>query len=148
MGASVSTSGDTVTISQSGLKSLVADFTHCIDLLPTMAILAATAEGTSVFSGIAKARLKESNRVSSIKDGLKRMGIEVVEEKYKLTITGGTLKGANIDSYNDHRIAMAFGVAGIIAGNTVIENAECVTKTYPRFWQDLKSLGGRVRIDG
>lgn len=147
MGASVSISGDTVTVSQSGLKSLVADFTHCIDLLPTMAVLAATAEGTSVFSGIAKARLKESNRVSSIKDGLKRMGIEVVEEKNKLTIIGGTPKGANIDSYNDHRIAMAFGVAGTITGNTVIENAECVTKTYPRFWQELKSLGGRVRID-
>lgn len=148
MGASVSISGGMVTVSQSGLKSLTADFTHCIDLLPTMSILAATAEGSSVFSGIAKARLKESNRVSSVKDGLQRMGIEVIEEENKLTITGGTLKGANIDSCNDHRIAMAFGVAGTIAGNTVIENAGCVSKTYPRFWQELKNLGGGVRIDG
>ncbi len=147
MGADVNICSDTVTVSQSGLRGLVADFTHCIDLLPTMAILAATAKGTSVFNGIAKARLKESNRVLSVKDGLTRMGIEILEEENKLTITGGKLKGAIIDSHNDHRIAMAFGIAGIIAGETTVENADCVNKTYPRFWQDLKCLGGKVKID-
>jgi len=147
MGADVKVSGNSVTVNQSNLTGLVADFTHCIDLLPTMAVLAATAEGTSVFSGIAKARLKESNRVAAVKEGLNRMGIKVAEEEDKLTIYGGRLKGATIDSHNDHRIAMAFGVAGAIAGETIVKNAKCVNKTYPRFWQDLESLGGRLKID-
>jgi len=147
MGADVSICGDTVTVSESNLKGLTADFTHCIDLLPTMAVLAAAAEGVSVFSGIAKARLKESNRVSALKDGLERMGIEVFEEENKFTVTGGRLKGATIDSFNDHRIAMAFAVAGAIAGGTTVENADCVNKTYPLFWQDLRSLGGTVKTD-
>jgi len=75
------------------------------------------------------------------------MGIAVTEEADRLTVTGGQPRGAVIDSHDDHRIAMAFAVLGMVAGETVIRGAECVSKTYPRFWEDLAALGGMVRLD-
>jgi 3-phosphoshikimate 1-carboxyvinyltransferase len=144
MGAIVEISSKNVTVSTGKLKAIETDLTDSIDLLPTLAALAALAEGQSVFKGIAKARLKESNRVLAMKDGLTRMGIEISEEEDRLLITGGKPIGTAIDSYKDHRIAMAFSIIGAAVGNTVITDAECVAKTYPTFWQDFKALGGKV----
>ncbi len=76
------------------------------------------------------------------------MGIEVKEEKDKLAITGSPARGALIDTRDDHRIAMAFSLLGSVVGDTIIDNAECVSKTYPEFWDMLKSIGGEVKIDG
>jgi 3-phosphoshikimate 1-carboxyvinyltransferase len=147
MGASVTEDENSITIGRSGLKPIKADLSDCIDLLPTMAVVAAVAEGTSQFTGIERARLKESNRVAAVKEGLERMGIAVTEEENTLLITGSPAKGAVIDSKGDHRIAMAFSLLGTVAGNIAIEGAECVSKTYPEFWDILKSLGGEVNID-
>jgi 3-phosphoshikimate 1-carboxyvinyltransferase len=105
------------------------------------------AEGQSLFYGIRRARFKESNRVTAIKEGLKRMNIPVVEEDDSLVITGGKPVGATINSYGDHRIAMAFSLLGAAVGNTTIEGAESVSKTYPQFWQTLESLGAKVEYD-
>ena len=58
------------------------------------------------------------------------------------------IQRAIIDTRNDHRIAMAFSVLGIVNGETVINNAECVTKTFPEFWEVIRSIGGEVKIDG
>ena len=113
-----------------------------------MVALAAVAEGESRFDGIGRARLKESDRVMSIKDGLEKMGITVTEKEDSLTISGGKPKGAVIESFDDHRIAMAFSILGAVAGNTIIENAGCIAKTYPDYWQVFESLGGRVKSDG
>lgn len=148
MGASVEINADLVTVRRSQLNAIRADLSHCIDLLPTVAVLAAVADGTSELSGIERARIKESNRVAAVKDGLERMGVKIEEERDKLTITGSNPKGSVIDSYDDHRIAMAFGILGTVAGETVINNAECVSKTFPQFWDILKSIGGKVEIDG
>ena len=74
------------------------------------------------------------------------MGVEVAEEEDTISITGTTVKSAVVDSNSDHRIAMAFSILGLLAGDTVIEGAECVSKTYPGFWDDLKSIEGRVVI--
>jgi 3-phosphoshikimate 1-carboxyvinyltransferase len=76
------------------------------------------------------------------------MEVKVAEEKERLLITGSNLKGAVIDSHDDHRIAMAFGILGALAGNTTISNAECVKKTFPEFWAILKSIGGRLKVNG
>ncbi|MFO8143106.1 MAG: 3-phosphoshikimate 1-carboxyvinyltransferase [Dehalococcoidales bacterium] len=146
MGASVERSGDKIKLNRSKLKAIQADLSDAIDLLPTMAVLAALAEGESNLEGIARARLKESNRVTAVKAGLEEMGVAVCEEEDGLTITGTNPKGAIIDSSNDHRIAMAFCIAGLVAGNTVIKGAECVSKTYPEFWETVKSIGGRVKL--
>ena len=148
MGALVIINKNSVTVRKSRLNGIKADLSNCIDLLPTMAVLAATADGVSEFTGIERARLKESNRVSAVRDGLERMGIKVIEDRNRLTITGSEPKGSVIDSRDDHRIAMAFSLLGSVAGDTIIDGAECVTKTYPEFWDTLKSLGGEVKIDG
>ena len=148
MGAWVKVNKDSVTVRKSGLEAIQADLSHCIDLLPTMAVLAAVANGVSQFVGVERARLKESNRVAALRDGLERMGIKVGEETNRLTITGSKPKGSVIDSQGDHRIAMAFSLLGLIAGETTINNAECVSKTFPQFWDILKNIGGEVKIDG
>ncbi|MDD5127245.1 MAG: 3-phosphoshikimate 1-carboxyvinyltransferase [Dehalococcoidales bacterium] len=147
MGARIEINGNTVTVRKAPLKAISADLSDCIDLLPTMAVLAAMAEGQSIFNGIERARLKESNRVTAVRDGLTKMGITVLEDNNRMTITGGAPKSAEINSFGDHRIAMAFSIPGIIAGDTVINGAECVTKTYPQYWDDLGSIGGKVAKD-
>ena len=149
MGAPVAVNGNKVTVGKAKkLNAIRADLADCTDLLPTMAVLAAVADGVSEFSGINGARIKESNRVTAVREGLEAMGIKVVEERDKLWVTGSKLHGAVIDTQGDHRIAMAFSVLGVIAGKTVINEAECVTKTFPQFWDILKSMGGRLKING
>jgi len=148
MGASVRVDKNSVTVRKSRLNGIRADLSNCIDLLPTMAVLAATADGVSEFTGIERARLKESDRVSAVREGLERMGIKAIEEKNRLTVAGSEPKGSVIDARDDHRIAMAFSILGSVAGGTIIDGAECVAKTYPEFWDAVKSLGGEVKIDG
>ena len=148
MGTSVTIGENEVRVTRSELKSVRADLTDCIDLLPTMAVLAAAAQGVSELTGVARARLKESNRVAAVREGLERMGIKVKEAENRLTITGGRAHGALIDSRGDHRLAMAFSVLGSVVGETTIDDAACVSKTYPDFWDALKNLGGEVQIDG
>ena len=146
-GARIKVAANSIRVSKSNLNAIKADLSDSIDLLPTLAVLAAVARGVSEFSGIEKARLKESNRVAALSEGLKSMGIEVTEERDRLLITGGRLKGSTIDSRNDHRIAMAFSLLGLVTGETLIDDAECVSKTYPDFWNTLKSIGGKVKLD-
>jgi len=94
MGAVVEANRNSVTVRRSRLNPVQADLSDCVDLLPTMAALAAAADGVSEFTGIERARLKESNRVSAIKDGLESMGVKVEEGRNRLTITGSTAKGS------------------------------------------------------
>ena len=147
MGASISAKKDIITATNSKLKPIRTDLTDCIDLLPTIAVVAALANGQSRFYGIRRARFKESNRVTAIKEGLGKMQIEVTEDDDMLTINGGKPVGATVDSFGDHRIAMAFSLLGAAVGDTVIEGAECVSKTYTHFWQTLESLGAKVESD-
>ena len=148
MGASITANETAIKVKRSKLNAIRADLSHCIDLLPTMAVLAAVADGVSEFTGIERARLKESNRVSVLREGLNRMGTKVVEERDRLAIVGSRPKGSVIDPKDDHRMAMSFGILGTSVGDTVIDNAECVAKTYPEFWEVLKNIGGDVKIDG
>lgn len=148
MGARMKAGHGAITMSKSRLSAFRADLTDCIDLLPTLAALAAVADGTSEFTGIIRARLKESDRVAAMREGLRRMGIHTEEEPDKLLITGGTPHGAVIDPRGDHRIAMAFSILGVIAGETVIQDAGCVNKTFPDYWNVLKRLGGQVTLNG
>lgn len=146
MGVRVSVSGEELIIDKSEPKGLVVDLNEAIDLLPTVACLAAAAEGRSILTGLERARLKESDRVSAVADNLKRMGVDVEEETDSLVITGTQPHGAVIDSFEDHRIAMAFAMLATKCGDTIIESAECVNKTYPGFWDDFRLAGGDVRL--
>jgi 3-phosphoshikimate 1-carboxyvinyltransferase len=148
MGACVDSTGNAIASSRAQLHAIKADLSDCIDLLPTVAVLASLAEETSEFTGIARARIKESNRVQAIRKGLEGMGTLVYEDHDRLSIVGGSPAGATIDSCNDHRIAMSFSIAGCAVGNTTIDGAESVSKTFPDYWDMLKSVGGSIRTDG
>ncbi len=113
-----------------------------IDEIPVLAIAAARAEGTTIIRDAKELRVKESDRIHAIGKNLRAMGVEIVTFEDGFAITGPqSLKGANIDSFGDHRIAMAFSIAGLIAeGKTVIQDSECADISYPAFFKTLNQL--------
>jgi 3-phosphoshikimate 1-carboxyvinyltransferase len=124
-------------------KALNVDARDMPDLVPVCAVLACYAKGTSKIHDAHRLRYKESDRLSSLYLELKKMGAKIVMDESSLTVKGPcALHGATIDPHNDHRIAMACAVAALGAsGETRIQNAECVRKSYPRFFNDLRELG-------
>lgn len=113
-----------------------------IDEIPIIAIMAATAEGDTIIKDAAELKVKESNRIDVMVSNLSAMGVDIEATDDGMIIHGGKpLHGATIDSKLDHRIAMSFAVASLIAdGETKILGAECVDISYPTFYQDLKKL--------
>ena len=113
-----------------------------IDELPIIAIAASQAAGSSMITGVEELRFKETDRLAAIARNLTAMGGKVQEKKDGLIIDGPTpLHGANVDSFDDHRIAMAFAIAGLIAkGKTTIHGSECVAISFPSFWDQLAGL--------
>ncbi len=113
-----------------------------IDELPVVAVMAACAEGTTVIRDAAELRVKESDRILAMTEGLAAMGCEITGTGDGMIIQGGkALHGARIHTYQDHRIAMSFAVAGLAAdGETVLDDESCVRISYPSFFQDLKAL--------
>jgi 3-phosphoshikimate 1-carboxyvinyltransferase len=146
MGTELTVKGDAVTCSRSQLKAVKADFSDHPDLFPLVSALCTVAEGTSELTGLGRLRLKESDRVAAMAEGLTRMGAKVMEDSGVVKITGGTVRGAELNPYNDHRIAMSLGILALAAeGETTILDAGCVTKSYPGFWGHLEGLGVNVR---
>lgn len=115
---------------------------NVIDELPVLAVAAALAEGTTVIADAAELRVKESDRLAAIASHLMAMGVPVKETPDGIEITGGRpLKGARLDSLGDHRIAMAFAIAGLFAeGETVITGTDCVNTSYPGFYDVLQRV--------
>ncbi|MGI6118179.1 MAG: 3-phosphoshikimate 1-carboxyvinyltransferase [Bilifractor sp.] len=113
-----------------------------IDELPVIAVLAAVSEGTTVIRDAAELKVKESDRLAAIVSSLRKMGADVTATDDGMIIRGGKpLTGAVIDSCADHRIAMSFAVASLVAkGSTEILGADCVNISYPEFYRDLGSL--------
>ncbi len=117
-----------------------AEIANVIDELPAIAVAGALAQGTTIIRDAAELRVKETDRIAAIASNLRAMGVTVEESPDGMTITGGAkLKGAKLPSFGDHRIAMAFAVAGLFAtGRTIIENTACVKTSYPDFEKTLK----------
>ncbi len=112
-----------------------------IDEIPILCIAAACARGRSVIRGAAELRVKESDRIKAMAAGLAAMGIAVEEFEDGLAVTGGEMRGAKIDSFGDHRIAMAFSMAALAArGQSTINGVEAVGISYPGFFRALKRL--------
>jgi 3-phosphoshikimate 1-carboxyvinyltransferase len=113
-----------------------------IDELPVLAVAATQAAGQSVIQGAGELRVKESDRLRAMEEGLSAMGADIVATEDGWVINGPRiLEGAKVDSYGDHRIAMALAIAGLVAdGKTEINGAECVDISYPGFFDDLESL--------
>ena len=147
-GASLVANEGSITTKRSRLKSFDFDATHCPDLFPILAILAALCEGESNIMGVHRLFYKESNRAESITEMLESFDVPFSVENDILSISGvQQLQGTVIDSYNDHRIAMAAAVGALRAGSRVdIINAGVVKKSYPNFYTDLQSCGVELQI--
>ncbi|HMK94175.1 MAG TPA: 3-phosphoshikimate 1-carboxyvinyltransferase [Candidatus Limnocylindrales bacterium] len=128
------------------LEALNVDAKNTPDLVPVCAALACFAQGVSKITGTKRLRLKESDRLASLCAELGKMGAKVQKGPRSLTVTGAArLHGALVDPHNDHRVAMACAVAALGAeGQTTIQDAECVRKSYPQFFTHLKLLGAEV----
>ncbi len=132
-------------VKPSKTKGTLIDLAQVPDLGPMLMGVAALSEGVTTFINFERLRIKESDRVEAMKDVLHRFGVEMKESKDKIEIEGKSfLKGnVEIDTFNDHRIAMAASALAIKAdGDVVILNSECVKKSYPTFFEVYKSLGG------
>lgn len=114
-----------------------------IDELPVIAVMAAFAEGTTVIKDAQELKVKESDRIAAVTENLTAMGADVTPTGDGMAIRGGkALHGARIRTYGDHRVAMAFAVAGVNAdGGTSFDEEGCVTVSYPRFFEDIEQLG-------
>ncbi|HCI85131.1 MAG TPA: 3-phosphoshikimate 1-carboxyvinyltransferase, partial [Lachnospiraceae bacterium] len=113
-----------------------------IDEIPVIAVMAAYAEGTTVIRDAAELKVKESDRIATMTENLKAMGADIAPEEDGMVIRGtGSLHGASVRSFMDHRVAMSMAVAALAAeGTTTIEDADCVLISYPSFYEDLEKL--------
>lgn len=140
-GANISVEEKQIHVRKSKLKAFHFNATDCPDLFPPLVALAAYCEGTTVIEGIHRLTHKESNRALTLQEEFGKMGVEINFQDDVMLIRGGPVKGATVHSRHDHRIAMACAVAALGAdGDTLIDEAEAVNKSYPKFWEHLQQL--------
>lgn len=125
------------------LRAVQTDMSDIPDVVPTLAIIASFAEGTTRILNIGHLREKECDRITAVVSQLRKMGIRADEGGDWLSVTGSSMHtGAKIETFNDHRIAMAFSIAGLRVDGICIENEGCVAKSFPGFWDTFNLLGG------
>jgi len=147
MGADLKVRDERVELDGTGsLEALQVDVKDIPDLAPVCAVLGCYANGRTVIRNAKRLRIKESDRIESLLTELNRMSARVTAVDDDIVVEGPCkLHGTAIDSHGDHRIAMACAVAALGAdGETEISDAACVSKSYPRFYDDLRSLGGEI----
>jgi len=146
MGGKIAVESDTVRALPAVTKGTVIDASQCPDLVPILAVLGALSEGSTEIVNAKRLRLKESDRLKAISSELGKLGAIILEKQDGLVIEGRkSLCGGRVDSWNDHRIAMALAVAATRCEEpVVITNASSVNKSYPDFWEHYKALGGRI----
>lgn len=141
-GAAVIDEPHSITAAHRPLRGFEFDATHCPDLFPALAALAAAADGVSVLRGTSRLRHKECDRAEAIREEYGKLGIEVdLIEEDVMRIRGGAIRPATVSSHGDHRMAMSLAVAALRAsGPVTVEGAECVAKSYPGFFDDLNRI--------
>ena len=144
-GAKMKISDDSVWISHSPLKAFSFDATHSPDLFPPLTVLAAYCDGVSTIKGVTRLIHKESNRAEALRLEFGKLKIMIDIDGDIMSITGGKPEGAKVESHDDHRITMAMAVAALKAsGRVYIRDSQCVGKSYPGFFDDLRTLGATV----
>lgn len=147
MGCEVTKAGNGITVQGSAcLEGIRVDMGDMPDVVPTLAVVAAFASGTTIIENIAHLRIKECDRLSAVVTELTKLGVKVEEKESSMIIHGGGgkgLKGAEIETYEDHRMAMSLAVAGLRVPGVVITGEECVAKSFPDFWQRFGLLQKR-----
>ena len=146
MGGDINVCKNSVTSSKSKTKGITIDACQFPDIVPILTVLASVSKGTTRIINVSRLRIKESDRLKAVSTELNKLGADIVELTNGLLINGkDTLNGGEVHSWGDHRIAMALAVASIKCKNTVIiQNSDAVMKSYPRFWDDFKHLGGNI----
>ena len=142
-GAKVMIGDETISVRKpsEALNSFEFDATDCPDLFPPLAVLATQCHGKSIMYGASRLIHKESNRAAVLMSELTKIGADIQIIGDTMEIKGTTLKGGIINSHNDHRIAMAGAITGLVSEKGVcIENEGCVSKSYPAFFKDLESI--------
>jgi 3-phosphoshikimate 1-carboxyvinyltransferase len=140
MGCKVLETKDGIEVVGGSLTAIEADMGDMPDLVPTLAVVAAFARGTTIIKNVAHLKAKESDRLASVLNELTRMGIDATYQENGLAIRGGIPCGAEIETYGDHRIAMSFAVAGLKVPGICIKDERCVEKSFPNFWEVFEGL--------
>jgi 3-phosphoshikimate 1-carboxyvinyltransferase len=140
MGCSVRVRKNSVAVKGNALNGVDVDMSDTPDAVPAMAVVAAFARGKTRISNIGHLRVKECDRIEAVSSQLIKMGIQVNQGHDFIEIQGGHPKGAIIETFNDHRIAMAFSVAGLVVDGMEIENETCVEKSFPEYWTLFDAL--------
>ncbi|MFZ0281798.1 MAG: 3-phosphoshikimate 1-carboxyvinyltransferase [Bacteroidales bacterium] len=144
-GANIKVSDTRIEISKAQLKAFEFDATESPDLFPPLVALAAYCIGVTKLKGASRLAFKESDRASVLSAEFRKMNIAVEIKDDYLFITGGEVKGAKVNSHNDHRIAMAAAIAALGAsGKVSIKDSHCISKSYPGFFDDLRKIGAVV----
>lgn len=147
-GADISWNKDEIKVNKSKLKSINIDAAEVPDLVPVLAVLAASAEGETTIKNVKRLKFKECDRLSAISEELAKIGVKIKYSENELRIMGGkNYCGCEVSSHNDHRIAMAMAaMASCIEGSITILNSGCVKKSYPDFFKDYCLLGGAADV--
>ena len=140
MGCKVAHENDGIAVTGGALRAVTVDMGHMPDVVPTLAVVAAFATGTTVIRNVAHLRAKECDRLSAVACELDKMGIEARALDNELHIVGGAPHGADIETYDDHRMAMSFAVAGLKVPEVRILNPGCVAKSFPNYWEIFQQL--------
>jgi len=139
--AKIQVSDNKIVAEKSELIGFDFDATHCPDLFPPLALLAAVCKGVSSIKGVNRLVYKESNRAETLQSELSNLGVHIKLEGNNMIIKGGKISGGEISSHNDHRIAMAGAIASLVSEKPVtIMDAEAVNKSYPDFFIDFENL--------
>jgi 3-phosphoshikimate 1-carboxyvinyltransferase len=128
-----------------GLKATVIDGSQCPDIIPVVSLVAALSEGTTEIINAGRLRIKECDRLAAVTSELNKLGAKIIEKEEGLIIEGVKELKGNVEvwSHKDHRIAMTMAIASTMCKEPIIlKDYECVSKSYPQFWDDFKNLGG------
>lgn len=150
MGAKLAQEQDAVTAEQSTTAGCVIDAADCPDIIPVLTVLAAVSAGTTKITNAARLRIKECDRLAAMTSELNKLGAKITELPDGLIIEGceqGLRGGAQVDAWNDHRIAMSLAVAAAACNEPfTLTGAASVAKSYPEFWQDYLQAGGKMEV--
>ncbi|MDE7106493.1 MAG: 3-phosphoshikimate 1-carboxyvinyltransferase [Anaeroplasmataceae bacterium] len=149
LGGKIDFKGDLLSCKPSQTKGATIDFSQSPDLGPALTVLASVSLGVSNFVHVSRLRIKECDRVTCMKEELEKLGAKIDEESDTMIIHGiDKLHGGIVDSHNDHRVAMALAMASLkMKEDLTILNAECISKSYPNFWEVFEALGGDVTYE-
>lgn len=146
MGAVIEEEGSLVRVKKSELHGIKVDINNFIDAITVLAVIGCFAEGETHLYNAAIAKKKECNRIHCIALELAKMGAHIMETDDGLIIRRSSLKGAVVDSHQDHRMALSLAIAGLGAeGKTIVNSIECITKTYSTFKRDFNALGANIQ---